>query len=87
MLGRRLRMVAARGRQVRSASTLDSFYRVALKSNISHVTFVVTGAIVFELMYGKATEMIWDTVNQGKLVHQVDWSAFSDEDEDEEDED
>lgn len=49
----------------KSSSAVDTFYRAALKSNVSHVSFVVTGAIIFELIYGKATEAVWDYCNEG----------------------
>lgn len=49
----------------RPMSTMDKFYKTALKSNISHVTFVVAGAIVFEVIYGYGTEALWEKTNQG----------------------
>ena len=36
-----------------------------LKNNTSQVTFVVAGAIVFELIYGSATEALWSAANEG----------------------
>mmetsp|Transcript_7821 Transcript_7821/g.20313 ORF Transcript_7821/g.20313 Transcript_7821/m.20313 type:complete len:98 (-) Transcript_7821:301-594(-) len=90
---RHLRLASARAAAPRLAvarrqqsSAINTFYKTALKSNVSHVTFVVTGAIIFELIYGKATEALWESMNQGKLVHQVDWSVYREDDE-EEDED
>mmetsp|Transcript_7949 Transcript_7949/g.32837 ORF Transcript_7949/g.32837 Transcript_7949/m.32837 type:complete len:105 (-) Transcript_7949:313-627(-) len=74
--------VAAR----RPMATYDAFYQRFLKSNVSYVTFVVTGAIFFELIYGQATEKLWDVMNEGKLTHQVDWSKFRDEEDEEEEE-
>ena len=67
-------------------SLVDSFYKTALKSNISHVTFVVAGAIVFEVMYGYGTEALWDSCNKGKLVTHIDWSKWAESDDEEEDE-
>lgn len=58
----------------KSSSVVDTFYRTALKSNVSHVSFVVTGAIIFELIYGKATEALWDYCNEG--VNQAAVSLF-----------
>ncbi|KAJ8613687.1 hypothetical protein CTAYLR_003157 [Chrysophaeum taylorii] len=87
----RLAMMRAANRTLggrrHASSLLDGFYRTALKSNISHVTFVVTGAIIFEVIYGKATDTIWNSVNDGKLPHQIDWSAFREDDDEEDDED
>ena len=37
-------------------------------------------------MYGKATNMVWESMNKGKLVDHVDWSKFKVEDDDEEEE-
>ena len=56
-----------------SSSMIDGFYRNFLKSNVSHVTFVVTGAIIFELIYGKATEALWDYANAGVRLKSVDF--------------
>ena len=30
-----------------------------------------------QFLYGKATTMVWESMNAGKLVHQVDWSKVS----------
>ena len=48
-----------------ASSMIDRFYKTALKSNMSHVTFVVVGAIFFELIYGMGTEALWDNMNKG----------------------
>jgi hypothetical protein len=60
------------------------------KSNILYITYVVAGCIVLEGVYGFATTSIWNTLNSGKLYHQIDWSKFKaieDDDEEEEEED
>lgn len=51
--------------QRRKMSSFDNFYKTALKSNMSQITFVVVGAIIFEVIYGSATEALWNNANQG----------------------
>eukprot|EP00635_Sarcinochrysidales_sp_CCMP3193_P003976 CAMPEP_0118892566 /NCGR_PEP_ID=MMETSP1166-20130328/2117_1 /TAXON_ID=1104430 /ORGANISM="Chrysoreinhardia sp, Strain CCMP3193" /LENGTH=95 /DNA_ID=CAMNT_0006831305 /DNA_START=86 /DNA_END=373 /DNA_ORIENTATION=+ len=80
----RLPVMVARRRM--ATSYVDSFYKTALKSNLSHVTFVVAGAIVFEALYGYGTEALWDSMNKGKLVTHIDWAKFREDDDEEEEE-
>ena len=56
------------------------------KSNVRYVSFVVLGAVVFESVYGSATNFIWESANQGKLYKQINWSRFKAVDDDDEDE-
>jgi hypothetical protein len=35
------------------------------KSNISYITYIVTGCVVLEAVYGKVTNFIWESYNYG----------------------
>jgi len=49
----------------RRPMSYDAFYKSALKSNMSQVTFVVAGAVIFEVVYGMGTEAMWSRANEG----------------------
>lgn len=35
------------------------------KSNVNYIAYVAVGCIALEIVYGKVTDMVWDTVNRG----------------------
>ena len=70
----------------REASGFQSLYNVFFRTNSAYVTYVVVGAIAFEVVYGKVTDFVWEQSNRGRLYHHVDWSRFKMEDEEEEEE-
>uniref|UniRef100_A0A6U2P6T3 Uncharacterized protein n=1 Tax=Leptocylindrus danicus TaxID=163516 RepID=A0A6U2P6T3_9STRA len=84
------RRTAASGPPI-PASALNQWYNAFGKSNITYVGFVVVGMLVVETMYGFTTDLVWNTVNQGKTFETVDWTKFivedDDDDDDEDDED
>ena len=54
---------------VRTRTTLPSafqpFYKTVFKNNFTYVTYIVVGAIAFEIVYGKFGDFVWETSNQG----------------------
>mmetsp|Transcript_28480 Transcript_28480/g.39222 ORF Transcript_28480/g.39222 Transcript_28480/m.39222 type:complete len:91 (-) Transcript_28480:938-1210(-) len=54
------------------------------KSNVFYILYVVAGCVVLEGVYGTVTSSLWESVNYGKLYHQIDWSQFKSEEEEEE---
>ena len=42
-----------------------------------YFTYVIGATIVLEFFYGKATTMLWESCNEGKLVHMVRVNVFS----------
>mmetsp|Transcript_31677 Transcript_31677/g.100610 ORF Transcript_31677/g.100610 Transcript_31677/m.100610 type:complete len:97 (+) Transcript_31677:260-550(+) len=85
-----LRAPAAAARRPMSSSPLDMAGKTIFRSNITYVGYVVVGSVIMELLYGSVTEGMWNTMNSGKLYHQIDWSKWAfeldEEDEDEDDE-
>lgn len=65
----------------------QTLYKTCFSSNASYVTYVVVGAIAFEVVYGKATDFVWESVNRGRLYHHIDWSQFKTDDEEDDEED
>lgn len=39
------------------------------KSNITYITYIVTGCVVLEVLYGKLTTFVWDSYNYGVSYH------------------
>eukprot|EP00936_MAST-01D_sp_MAST-1D-sp1_P000593 g593.t1 len=65
----------------------DTAYQTFFKSNVRYVTFIVAGAVALEVVYGSATDMLWESMNRGKLFHHVDWTKFKTDDDDDDDDD
>lgn len=59
------------------------FLRFA-KSNAMYMTWIVAGVLATELIYGKATDFVWASVNRGRTFDTVDWTKFKTEEEEEE---
>ena len=55
------------GTQLRTASSLPSFLynNVWRKSSVVYITYVLTGVVVIESVYGSVTDWIWDKANEG----------------------
>ncbi|CAM9925735.1 unnamed protein product [Phaeothamnion confervicola] len=70
----------------RQNSTLEAVYNRVWKSNAGYITYIVVGAIALEMVYGKATDALWDSVNKGKQYKDIDWSKFKTEDDEDEEE-
>ena len=46
----------------------DTAYQTFFKSNVRYVTFIVAGAVALEVVYGSATDMLWESMNRGVSV-------------------
>jgi hypothetical protein len=42
-----------------------SLYQFVFRRHVTYVTYIVGGAMVLEAFYGKATEAVWNTMNNG----------------------
>lgn len=40
-------------------------YNLVFKRNVTYITYIVTGAVVLEVVYGKVTDGFWNSVNNG----------------------
>ena len=70
------------------APLLHQWYSVFGKSTIGYATWLVAGIVVAEGITGSLSDMVWNTVNNGRTYETIDWSKFkSDDDEDEDDDD
>ena len=78
---------AARPAGARQMSAFPSLYNTFMSSNVRYVSLIVAGAVVAEVTYGAVTDTIWETLNQGKLFHHVDWSKFDEAEDDDDDDD
>ena len=56
------------------------------KSNAAYITWIVGGVLIAEVVYGKATDAMWTSMNYGRTFDTVDWSKFKQETEEEEEE-
>ncbi|KAJ0405164.1 hypothetical protein P43SY_001369 [Pythium insidiosum] len=97
MLGRSLRQTTARMAQgARMASTKHSslngagayegVYQAVMKTNVTYVATIIAAAVAVEVVYGKATSFVWESVNRGRLYHHIDWTQFKTDDDDEDEE-
>ena len=75
-------------RQMSGASpVLKTAYNTIWRRNATYMLYVIGGAVVCEMIYGKLTDSIWEAANSGKMYHHIDWTKFkTDDDEDEDDE-
>ena len=58
-------VVSRAARPVRMQSTLKALYPTIMDSNMKYLTFIVSGAIAIEFVYGYAADFIWDSANAG----------------------
>ena len=63
------------------------YHKVWRKSNIIYVTYVIAGAMVFEVLFGSTVEGLWKMSNRGKLYDDIDWSKWTPSVEDDDDDD
>ena len=49
----------------RAKSTSSLVYNVVFKRNVTYITYIVAGASALEVVYGKATDMFWNSMNNG----------------------
>jgi hypothetical protein len=59
------------------ATEASPFYKYVLQSNASYVTFVLVGATIFGGTYSLLGDYLWESVNRGRLYHQIDWSKWN----------
>ena len=54
-------------RKISSVSEIPNLIQKTIwgKSNMMYITYVLVGALAVELIYGTATNYIWETVNKG----------------------
>ncbi|EJK74387.1 hypothetical protein THAOC_03940 [Thalassiosira oceanica] len=71
------------------APLLHQWYNIFGKSTIGYATWLVAGIVVAEGITGSFSDMVWNTVNNGRTYETIDWSKFKtdDDDEDEDDDD
>ena len=43
----------------------DTAYQTFFKINVRYVTVIVAGAVALEVVYGSATDMLWESMNRG----------------------
>jgi len=66
------------------SGVLKKWYEIFAKSNAMYMTWIVAGVLATELIYGKATDFVWASVNRGRTFDTVDWTKFKTEEEEEE---
>ncbi|ETV95996.1 hypothetical protein H310_10651 [Aphanomyces invadans] len=80
------RTMSTKASSINGKGPFDALYNTLMVSNVTYVSAVVAGAVVFEVVYGKVTNSIWDSLNYGRLYHHIDWSQFKSDDDEEEEE-
>ncbi len=80
-----IRGMATKSSSINGKGPFEGIYQTFMRNNLTYVSTIITAAILFEAVYGKATNALWESMNRGRLYHHIDWSSFKSDD-DEEDE-
>jgi hypothetical protein len=76
-LGAQLRGAGRRQASSSSSSLATMLYEnVWRKSNVFYVTYIAAGCVILEVIYGSATNFLWESANRGVSHHFIVYILF-----------
>ncbi|RLO06854.1 hypothetical protein DYB28_003646 [Aphanomyces astaci] len=80
------RSMSTKASSINGKGPFNVLYNTIMRNNVTYVSAVIAGTLVFEVVYGNVTSSIWESLNYGRLYHHIDWSQFKSDDDEEEEE-